>query len=191
MATLDAFLAPLQLSLSGLHGAQWRARDGRLHQLELDPQATAELARRLGAIAGRHPGALFEDKSLSFALHYRNAPASGAAIEREVEAVAAAAPDFEVQRGKMVIELKPRGSSKGAALARFMLEEPFKGRIPIMAGDDLTDEGAFARAQDLGGTAIKIGDGPSCARLRLASPEALADWLVRILKPYSSQGTHA
>jgi trehalose 6-phosphate phosphatase len=189
--TLDAFLAPLRLCLSGLHGAQWRFGDGILHQIELDPRVTADLAQRLGAIARRHPGALFEDKSLSFALHYRKVPASGAAIEREVEAVAAAAPAFEVQRGKMVIELKPRGSSKGAALARFMLEDTFKGRIPVMAGDDLTDESAFAQAQGLGGIAVKIGEGPSCAQLRLASPDALADWLARILQPHSSQGTHA
>jgi trehalose 6-phosphate phosphatase len=48
-----------------------------------------------------------------------------------------------------------------------------------MFGDDTTDEDAFAAAQDLGGIAIKVGDGPTAARLRTPSPAAVHAWLAR------------
>jgi trehalose 6-phosphate phosphatase len=58
-----------------------------------------------------------------------------------------------------------------------MTMPPFAGRMPVYAGDDLTDEPAMAAAQDSGGFAIKIGDGDSVARHRLPDPAALSRWL--------------
>ena len=54
---------------------------------------------------------------------------------------------------------------------------PFAGRLPVYAGDDLTDEPAMAEVQSRGGFAIRIGPGDSVARYRLAGPAELARWL--------------
>jgi len=58
------------------------------------------------------------------------------------------------------------------------MERPaFKGRLPVMIGDDTTDEDAFKVAQDLGGYGLKVGGGDSCARYRLASVDDVYDLL--------------
>ena len=57
----------------------------------------------------------------------------------------------------------------------------FARRMPVYAGDDLTDEAAIAEAQARGGIGIKIGEGETVARYRLPGPPALAHWLDRAL----------
>lgn len=183
-AVIDQMLAPLRLPVSGLHGAQWRGPDGRLWELSVNEDAAGRLLASLSAIADRYPGIRLEDKGLSYALHYRQAPEREAEIRLEACAAAEAVrDDYVVQYGKMVVEVKPRGVDKGQALERFMETEPFAARLPVMAGDDLTDEPAFAVVAKLGGLAIKIGEGPSCARANLADPAALARWLEILLPP--------
>ena len=78
---------------------------------------------------------------------------------------------------EMVFELKPRGVDKGGALREFMRGTVLADRIPVMAGDDLTDESAFAAAQEAGGFGIKVGTGDSIAPWRLSGPADLARWL--------------
>jgi trehalose 6-phosphate phosphatase len=58
-----------------------------------------------------------------------------------------------------------------------MSESPFAGRVPLFAGDDTTDEAGFAAVQSLGGEGIKVGEGPTVAHHRCASPDALREWL--------------
>ena len=72
-------------------------------------------------------------------------------------------------RNRFPIEARPRAVSKGEALRAFMREEPFLGRTPIFIGDDTTDEDAFIAAQDLGGVGIKLGEGDTAARMRIAN----------------------
>ena len=48
-----------------------------------------------------------------------------------------------------------------------------------MLGDDATDEDAIAAAQALGGLGVKVGPGPSAARLRAPDPAAVRAWLAR------------
>lgn len=95
----------------------------------------------------------------------------------------------------MVAELRTPGPDKGEALEAFMQEAPFAGSTPLMIGDDLTDEDAFAAAVDLGGQAILIGPPrASRARWRLPSPAALLSWLGAALPatpPLPFEETHA
>ena len=79
----------------------------------------------------------------------------------------------------MVVEVKPAAAHKGAALRRLAAAPPFAGRRPVMLGDDTTDEDAIAAAQDLGGLAVKVGPGPTAARLRAPDPAAVRAWLAR------------
>jgi len=76
-----------------------------------------------------------------------------------------------------VVEAKPLAANKGYALKHVMREAPFEGRLPIMVGDDTTDEDAFLVAQGLGGIGIKVGEGETRAHFRLSCPYAVSDWL--------------
>jgi trehalose 6-phosphate phosphatase len=46
-----------------------------------------------------------------------------------------------------------------------------------MVGDDTTDEDAMRAASELGGYGIKVGQGETCASLRLKDTHAVWDWL--------------
>jgi trehalose 6-phosphate phosphatase len=85
--------------------------------------------------------------------------------------------DWEALRGKCVVEVKQRRVSKGAALRTFLGEHHFAGRMPVFVGDDQTDEDGIREAQAAGGIGIKVGEGASEARHRLADVQAVARWL--------------
>ena len=124
-----------------------------------------------------------EDKGSAVALHFRKAPDRAAEADAAMEALAQdIGPGWSLQRGKMVIELRPAGASKGAAIAEFLSEPPFAGRIPIAIGDDVTDEAMFPVVNELGGTSIRIGDAAqaTAARAHLESPTVLRAALQRI-----------
>jgi trehalose 6-phosphate phosphatase len=172
---LDDFLAPLQLPAAVEHGAQRRSAHGLMSSAPAtDLRAALQAAESL---LQRHPGLKLERKSLALSLHYRQAPElEGLCLEVMREAVARS-PGLQMMQGKYVLDLKPAGVSKGTAIAAFMDEAPFAGRIPVFAGDDVTDEDGFEQVQRMGGHAIKVGPGPTGARYRCASVARLATWL--------------
>ena len=130
--------------------------------------------------AARLPGVRLELKGPVAALHFRAAPESGPACLAAAEAAARLAPGHVAQAGKMVVEVKPASAHKGTALRGLMTLPPFAGRRPVMLGDDTTDEDALAAALALGGLGIKIGPGPSAARLRSPDPAAVRAWIARL-----------
>src|SRR5438477_515512 len=67
--------------------------------------------------------------------------------------------------------------SKGSAIEAFMTAPPFAGRLPLFAGDDVTDEAGFSAVQQLGGHGIKVGEGATLANYRCATPAAMLQWL--------------
>ncbi len=185
IADLDRLLAPLVLPAAGLHGLERRRADGAIERIAVPEAALAAARARLAAFAARTPGVLFEDKGLSLALHYRNAPAREADCRAAAQqALAAAQGGLHLLEGKMVFELRPEGGDKGAAIAAFLAEPPFAGRTPVFAGDDRTDEDGFAVVAARGGIALRVGDGQdSIAQYRIASVEALLDWLAELAAP--------
>ncbi|MDC6700786.1 trehalose-phosphatase, partial [Leclercia adecarboxylata] len=74
LAQLDALLAPLQLPAAGVHGAERRDATGELRNLALDNQALERIQRELQEACSEHPGLHLENKSVAFALHFRQAP---------------------------------------------------------------------------------------------------------------------
>jgi trehalose 6-phosphate phosphatase len=168
---IDAFLQPLRLGVAGVHGAERRGADGRVHLLNTHPLDQVEEAAC--ALAARHPGLLVEKKRGSVALHYRQRPELEdlclGAMRRAVEE----SPGLTLLRGKMVVEAKPGGASKGRAIEDFLAEPPFAGRKPVFIGDDITDEVGFSSVQRLGGLGIKVGEGPTVAWSRVPDPTAL------------------
>lgn len=171
IAQLDAFLQPLKMAAAGVHGAERRGADGRLHLLHTHPLDHVEEAAC--ELAAQHPGLIVENKRGSLALHYRMAPDLEALCVKTMEDAVAESPGLTLLRGKMVIEAKPGGASKGRAIEDFLEEAPFAGRRPVFIGDDVTDEAGFSTVQRLGGVGIKVGEGRSVALRRLSDPGAL------------------
>lgn len=152
------------------------------------PTGLAHAIHAAEHLVARHEGLLLERKQTSMALHYRLAPALGPLCEDTLARAIADEPGLQLLSGKAVVEVKSRQVSKGAAIAAFMLEVPFAGRVPVFAGDDTTDEPGFEAVQRLGGEGIKVGDGPSLARHRCPNPDALRAWLAQALRlPPASQ----
>lgn len=187
IAELDRLLAPLCLPTAGLHGLEQR-RAGA-HQpataAGVTPAARAALAavsRDLQAFANGHAGAMIEDKGLAVALHYRAAPRLEKAARAAVEAALSGHDALHCVAGKMVLEVKPAGASKGSAVAAFMAAPPFAGRVPVFIGDDRTDEDGFAAVNRMAGISVRVGPPPpnlatSRARWQCAGVPELAAWL--------------
>ncbi|HEX8758289.1 MAG TPA: trehalose-phosphatase [Steroidobacteraceae bacterium] len=183
IADLDALFAPLALPSAGLHGFEHRGTSGAYRRRPLPSAAALQAARSVMLdLASRHPGLFVEDKHFALALHYRGAPQlEDLAVTAARDTAAHASGELELQRGKMVVELRPAGATKAKAVAAFLEEAPFAGRRPIFIGDDLTDEPAFELVNRLGGwSAVVSATRPSAARVRLADVVAVRSWLAHL-----------
>jgi trehalose 6-phosphate phosphatase len=76
----------------------------------------------------------------------------------------------------MMVEIKPRGYTKGTAVHAFMREPPFAGRRPVFVGDDLTDRDGFAAVEALDGVSIGVGDRVR-GRYQLDDVQSVRRWL--------------
>ena len=177
--TLDTIFLPLVLPAAGLHGLERRDAQGQVHTETMALQSLDPIRRRLTEFCQRYPGTVLEDKDITLALHYRKAPAAQDPARQALsEAQRELGAGFEIKTGKMVFELRPSGDNKGSAIADFMDEPPFKGRLPVFIGDDVTDEDGFDMVNHMGGYSIRVGDnGDSNARFRIANVETVLHWL--------------
>lgn len=135
------------------------------------------LVPALSGVVENYDGVRLEEKGPVLAVHYRQAPELGPQLLLELEQRLADFSDYRLQAGKMVFEAKPSGANKGRAIAAAMQRAPFAGRVPVMIGDDRTDEDAFAAVTRLGGWSVKVGEGESLAEYRLAGHEAVMEYL--------------
>jgi len=181
IAQLDALAAPLIAPAAGVHGAERRDAQGKLHRISLEPDVAEALQQQLQEAMARWPGTLLEAKGMAFALHYRQAMQHEQDVLDLAEQVVKRFPALTLQPGKCVVEIKPQGVDKGEAVRAFMREAPFTGRIPVFVGDDLTDEKGFIAVNAMQGISVKVGQGSSQARYRLSDVEAVYAWLERLL----------
>lgn len=178
IATIDAFVAPLRLPIAGVHGFTRRDAMGKVQMPEIDGELLDKLKEGLNLLCGEHEGLLLEEKAGSVALHFRARPELEDACIAAMERIVDGAGGFRVSRGKMVVEARPEGANKGAAVTAFMSEAPFAGRVPLFAGDDVTDEDAFETVNAVGGISIKVGEGVTAAAFRAPTTAAFVAWLV-------------
>ncbi len=178
LESIDRLFPVRQLPAAGQHGLERRTACGQVTR-HVGPVRALDGARHvLVGIVNRHPGLLVEDKGLSIALHYRRVPQLASYAHRVMRTLRAALGDqYCLQKGKRVVELAPAGRDKGAAIASFMLEAPFRGKAPLFIGDDVTDEYGFAMVNQLGGYAIKVGTGRTKAGWRLHDVPSVLAWL--------------
>lgn len=170
----------------GLHGLTQNAFcPGGVVLPEPSPEIAA-LREQSRDFCQRHPGVTVEDKALGLALHFRRAPHWQAAVQQFALdyvaqtsnlAQASGNSDFVVLQGKMVVEFRPARADKGAGVTRLLQHDPFKQRVPVFIGDDVTDEAAFAVVNDMQGVSIKCGAGPTCAQYRLPDVISVHRWL--------------
>lgn len=174
---IDVMLSPLLLPVAGVHGLERRDATGKLHRVAVDEALAARIGARVAALAAAHPGLLREVKPGSVALHYRKRPELAGACLDLARRLAAEDGRIHLLRGRKVVELKFAQRTKGDAIAGFMAEPPFAGRMPLFVGDDVTDEDGFAEVARRGGMAIRIGGGETAAAFRFAGIAAFHDWL--------------
>jgi trehalose 6-phosphate phosphatase len=156
IADADRLFAPLRLVASGVHGTELRSeRDGPIAALAAP--ITSEVVEAMSRISAIASGILIEQKGSGIAVHYRNAPLARRALETELAAfIASSSYDLVLRQGRKVLEAVPRGFSKGSALTTLVTHAPFKGRLPVMIGDDVGDESAFVAAERLGGLGLRV-----------------------------------
>lgn len=182
VADVDRLVAPLRLPVAGQHGAERRDAAGMTHCHAGGVRRLAALRPGVLAWAAAFPDLVVEDKGMSLAIHYRQAPRLAGEVRRALDRFLERAGDaLRVQEGKMVLELRPAGKDKGTAILEFMREVPFRGRSPVFVGDDATDEYGFAVVNGLGGQSVKVGSGASVARCRLSDVMAVRRWLEALL----------
>jgi trehalose 6-phosphate phosphatase len=181
----DALFPGLTLPVAGQHGLERRSADGVLHSHGEGPPGYGWLHGELEQLCARHSGLWLEDKGATLALHYRLAPGLASYVHRTVRAIVstlgASGSQWRLQPGKGIIEIKPAGRDKGAAILDYMSEKPFVGRLPVFVGDDRTDEFGFNAVTVLGGWAVKVGPGITNARFRLRDVATVRQWLTGLL----------
>lgn len=170
---LDALLAPLRLPAAGEHGLALREHLG-------GPSARASLAQvpsawrdAASALAQAFPGTLLEHKPAGFVLHFRTNPDAAAPLRAALAAMVVDDPQFEILPAYHAYEVRPRGVTKGDAVAYLMGHAPFQGRRPIFIGDDVTDAHGIAAAQRLGGQGLWLAES-------FGTPAGLRAWLARV-----------
>lgn len=174
----------------GVHGFEARNLPGFRPASPAAVRRHRALARRLYAQAlreFREPGLYVERKPFSLGLHWRGAGLS-AEEERRLQArfrrwvrAHAGARHLAFQEGKKILEAKPRGFDKGAALRA--LRRRFPGRRLLYAGDDRTDLHAF-RALRRGDLAVGVGSAvpPRLCDRHFPSPASFKRWLSRLAR---------
>ncbi|MFI6111952.1 trehalose-phosphatase [Kitasatospora sp. NPDC051164] len=153
----------------GHYGAE-RWEDGEVTAPEVHPGVAGvrEVLPGVLARAGAPAGTGVEDKGRSVAVHTRRTAAPEEALELLRAPVGELAAEYGlvVEPGRLVLELRPPGVDKGAALTGFLRERG--ARSVLYAGDDLGDVAAFAAVEKLRGEGVAgllvcsgaVGDAP-------------------------------
>jgi trehalose 6-phosphate phosphatase len=190
---LHHLFGPHSWAMAGVHGLQLRHADGARRDIELDHAEQQRLRHAADSLAAKVPHVMLENKGIAIALHDRSGDPGMRALREASEALLRELPDYELQLGHRVIEIKPAGMDKGQAVAELLARPPFQGRMPVYVGDDFTDEHGFATANLENGISVRVGQRePSLAQYTLSSPAAVQAWLARVLNALgvTSDGQH-
>ncbi|TAL45699.1 MAG: trehalose-phosphatase [Salinibacterium sp.] len=161
--------------LVGSHGIEIRL-DSPDVQLTLDATELEQvdaLNSVLGEVADSLDQVWLEPKPAGFALHTRLATEQNSRMAHLVarrEAIAEVA-GITIREGKNVLDFSVRSTTKGEAIEH--LRQYTNANSVFFAGDDVTDEDAFAalNPDDVG---LKSGPGATLANFRVAGPIQVA-----------------
>ncbi len=164
--------------LIGSHGAESSRAQHRVlsahEQVRFD-----RLEADLQVLLDEHPRARIEGKPTALVLHTRGLPmATAQAASTAAVALATTHNGVMLTRGKDVVELAVTEADKGSALLD--LAESVGANVIVYAGDDVTDERAFAelREHDI---SVKVGPGSTVARYRVKNEHSVVAMLEFLL----------
>lgn len=177
---IDRFLAPLRLPVAGVHGLERRDASGYRSSVFNSEKLLKPVNRTLRTFANAHPGLLLETKPGATALHYRQRPELERAVIDSVHEAVTGLKGVQILHGKMVVEVKSGKATKADAVEAFMAEPPFRGKLPLFAGDDVTDEDAFREITRKHGISIKVGRGDTAAAFRTQGAREFRNWLAQL-----------
>ncbi|MEO6505825.1 MAG: trehalose-phosphatase [Terrimesophilobacter sp.] len=172
--------------LVGSHGVQFQLGGdepevGKPDPGELDESERArltELSEVLAQVVDPVEHVWLERKPAGIAVHTRLAAADdGRVAQSQARLAVAGIPGLTVREGKDVLEFSVRSATKGGAIAR--LRHFTDATATFYAGDDVTDEDAFA-ALGPGDVGVKVGAGSTSAAYRVADCAQFAV-LLRVL----------
>ena len=188
VSELDIMFSPERFCIAGLHGLERRDFEGRVHSHQVHNGNFQEVKTKLVEFARQYTGVIVEDKGVSIAIHYRQAPEHRHTLENLVRnCIDRMAGNYHLQSGKMVFEIKPKGRDKGTAITEYMQEYPFLNRKPVFIGDDITDEDGFLVINRMGGYSLKVGSGSTHALWNLNDSFEVKNWLASYLSFLKNQ----
>lgn len=178
---IDNYLRPLRPVAAGVHGAEMRTIPCGQVKSAVEP-LDVTILHRVMKIGSIDAGITIEPKRYSVAVHYRNAEHARMEIKAALRSILDGSPDHLILcPGRKVFEIVPRQISKGMALASFMEEPLFRGRTPVMIGDDLSDVSAFDMAVRLGGVCQRVaGEHFGYREAQFESPAHVRAWLLSL-----------
>jgi trehalose 6-phosphate phosphatase len=179
MASLELVAdLPDSTLLVGSHGVEIRLdHPGEVVSLDTTELRQVNLLNEvLGEVADSFDEVWLESKPAGFALHTRLASDHNSRVAHLVALSEATAEvdNLKVRKGKDVLEFSVRGTTKGDAVEH--LRTYTNAGAVFYAGDDVTDEDAFAALgpEDFG---LKSGEGETLAAYRVAGPQQVAQVL--------------
>jgi trehalose 6-phosphate phosphatase len=154
---IDKLFAPLRLPGGAGHGASIRTPEGKIESASASLAVPSQWRTLLHNAVKLWPGVVVEDKAHCIAVHYRSAPEHKGEVEELVTHLAAQDASFEALPARMAFEIRNRALTKAVVVRSLMRHAPFKGRIPVFVGDDVTDHDGFRAAEEKGGIALDVG----------------------------------
>jgi trehalose 6-phosphate phosphatase len=181
---IDQLTAPFQFPAAGGHGAHYRFAHKIQQTVNIQPARVDSLYQQLKTRLSDKAGVNVEIKPQGMAVHFRLAPELQAEINALLIALIVAYPEFTLQPGKAVLEIKPKGINKGLAIEHFLTREAFRHRCPLFIGDDLTDEAGFFTVNRVNGISIKVGAGETKAKYHLENVNAVQELIHKMSHYY-------
>jgi trehalose 6-phosphate phosphatase len=181
LAQLVQFLGPFSetVAMVGSHGAEVRT-SGSEPAVPDPPAALRDAEQRFAEAFWGNERVFIETKTLGVAIHYRLDPSAEAAAVR-LATEFASRHALELQRGKMMVEVRSPGHDKGSGIAILMSMAPFANSVPVFLGDDLTDEPGFQRCAEMGGAGVLVGTPRlTGAHYWLPDVAAVHEWLAAL-----------
>lgn len=138
----------------GLHG--WQRSNGQPPDLP----GTRKLRKTMEWVQQQireMAGIRVEDKGICFGIHYRNARKTTVEKARALvkEVLEKLGPGYELMAGKKIWEIYPKDMGSKGLAAKDLLQQIPGRKLVVYAGDDTTDETAFALLRN--GVTIRVG----------------------------------
>ncbi len=174
LSDIDRLLKPFVGSAGGEHGGSLRFDDGSRQDIPAEVVIPEDWHVALRHATRPWQGVRIEPKPHGVTVHYRQAPERHDDVWRLAQALV---PEdhakFRLLPARKAVEIALREVSKGHAVDCMMSRAPFRGRVPIFVGDDVTDEAGMSAARQFGGQGLRV------AEFFGGDPAAVRAWLKR------------